>query len=186
MKTIAISIYFIFLTLVVGAFLAPQSTFAQEAQEAVDVEAKEIAYTLPHAGILPDNPLYPFKRMRDSFWVFFTRDNVEKAEVLLLIYDKKIVMAQALAEKGKWELALETVNQSEKDFEKLLSAVETATKIGSSPTGDFMNKAKLSTDKHLEILESLLKTSPQGTRGQIEESMKLNVEHHNTLDTLTQ
>ena len=94
------------------AFASQAVVWAQEAQEN-QVAGQE--YTMPYAGLLPDSPLYPLKKMRDSVWVFFTRDNVKKADVLLLISDKKIVMAQAMADKGKWGSALKVAQDSEKD-----------------------------------------------------------------------
>lgn len=152
------------------------------AQEEISVEAKEVDYDLPHAGMLPDNPLYSLKKVRDSFWLFFTRDNLEKADLLLLFSDKKIVMAQAMAEKGKWELALESARNSEADANRMIEAMEMATKIGYAPSGDFLIMAKLSNDKHYQIMEDMLVKAPSGSRSAMEEIMQTNIDNHNQLE----
>lgn len=180
-----IAYFFVFIALFgfLSTFVASSVT-PTFAQEEIEVESKEINYTLPHAGLLPDSPLYPIKRMRDALWLFFTRDSLEKAELLRLFTDKKIVMAQAMAEKGKWDLAVETAEISEKDFARMIEAMEMAKKIGSAPTGDFLIQVNLSNEKHFEIMEDILIKAPQGVRMRIEEVMQTNVDHHNALEAL--
>lgn len=156
---------------------------AQESQE-IDVEAKKIEYTLPYHGILPDHPLYFFKKTRDSMWVFFTRDNVKKAELLLLLSDKKVAMSNSLAEKGKWGLGGETLLIAEKDFEKLIGVLTISKKQGVSPQEDFVLRVKLSNEKHGEVIEDILIGAPQGDKSNIEEAMKLNKKLKKQLDGL--
>ena len=188
MKFLTLSFQFlIFATLLFcgGAFGSVVPVHAQDAAPTeISMKSVEVEYTLPHAGILPDNPLYPIKRTRDAFWLFLTRDSGKKAELLLLFADKKMVMAQALAEKGKWQLAMETVGAAQKDVEKLLEAVDLSHKIGSSPSRDFLDTVILSNEKHLQQLEDMLKTAPNGVRADLEELMKTNITHYNEMQKL--
>lgn len=55
----------------------------------IEIKGEAVEYELPFAGVLPDSPLYYLKTVRDNFWLFFTRDNMKKAEVLILFSDKK-------------------------------------------------------------------------------------------------
>lgn len=166
----------------VFALVALFGATAAYAQRAIDVTAKDIAYELPHPGILPDHPLYYFKKVRDSFWLFFTRDHMAKAELALLLADKRIVMAQNVAEKAKWEPALDTLEESESYYDRIIAAMEVSEKIGSSPTADFLDEVKLSSQKHYEIMEDMLKMAPQGNRSRIEKVMNENLEHYERLN----
>ena len=145
-------------------------TFAQE----INVEGKKVDYNLPYPGILPDNPLYSVKSLRDKLWLFFIRDYTKKSELLLLFSDKKTAMAQELSSKGKWSLGSEYMLLAERDFEKLVSVMNNAKKQGASPQGDFILRAKLSNEKHREIIEDVLIKTPQGERTNLEEALKLN------------
>ena len=157
---------------------------AEETDTSLEIQSKDIDYDLPFAGLLPDSPFYLIKQARDHMHVFFTRDNIKKAELLLLLTDKKVGMAEQLAEKGKWELAVETLQDSENDVEKMLFAMETAQKIGSSPSQDLVIEARTSSQKHEEIMEGLLGKAPQGIQEDIEDIIKINIEHFNRLDKL--
>lgn len=183
MKTIVNTLKLLTILAIIVSVIAPQSVCAK-GPRVLEVKAAEIEYTLPHAGLLPDSPIYFLKSTRDAFWLFFTRDNNKKAEILLLFADKKIVMAQALGEKGKWNLAMETIEDSQRDIQRLMDSVNLAQKIGASPSEDFIDTVVLSNEKHLEIMESMLMTIPDGSRSTLEELMKKNASHYNNLQKL--
>lgn len=151
------------------------------AQEVEDTRVLSADYTMPYAGIGPDNLLYPLKEMRDSLWIFFTRDHNKKAELLLLMSDKKIVMAENLARLDKWDMVVETLRESENDTEKLIQSLDSAKKIGYSPSDDFVRKALQSSDAHLEIMKRIFKESDPRVRAELEEIMEMNVGHYNKL-----
>lgn len=69
-------------------------------------------YKLPETRVLPDNPLYLIKNLRDKFWVSLTKNSVEKVNILLLIADKKLEEAIRLDKKGKENLANDTVKDA--------------------------------------------------------------------------
>src|SRR3990167_3132956 len=47
-------------------------------------------YKLPTASMLPTNPIYAFKVLRDWLWVNFSLGFIKKSEISLLIADKKM------------------------------------------------------------------------------------------------
>ena len=47
-------------------------------------------YLLPYPGMLPDNPLYMLKAMRDRVINFLIADSQKKAEFYLLQSDKRL------------------------------------------------------------------------------------------------
>ena len=52
--------------------------------------SSEISYKLPETRTLPSSPFYPLKRLRDYLWVSFTKNQLDKCRVLMLIADKKM------------------------------------------------------------------------------------------------
>lgn len=162
------------------------TAYAQEESDKDElvVTDKEVVYELPYAGILPDNPLYPMKKFRDAVWVFMTRDNMQKAELILLLSDKKVVMAQQLVDKGKYELAVETLHDAEDDYERIINAMKLSKQIGAEAPAEFESKVILSNEKHLEVMENILKTVPSGVQSSLKDVMQLNVDNYNALREL--
>jgi hypothetical protein len=81
-------------------------------------EFQNYCYKLPETNTLPDSPLYFIKNIRDEFWVDFSKEPLEKANILLLIADKNMEEAIKLDKKGKNNLANETVKESILKLEK--------------------------------------------------------------------
>ena len=168
--------FFLFFLLVVSSFyvlVIAEENPSLKNQE-IKIEAKKIDYQLPYPGILPDHPLYFLKATRDRILDFFTRDYLKKAQLYLLFSDKRIVMGISLNQKGKWRLMTTTVSKAEKYAIKMVLALKKAKEQGTSPEGDFILTAKLSNEKHREILENLLKETPQGEQQRLKEVLELN------------
>lgn len=89
-----------------------------------------ITYKLPQTGILPDHPLYPFKRLRDWLWITFSSNPKNKSKIILFLADKKIGESIKLFKSQKTDLALETGNEA---IEKLR---QTGVIISKIPTKD--------------------------------------------------
>ena len=146
-----------------------------QAQE-IKLEGKKIEYTLPYAGILPDHPLYPLKAGRDQVLQFLTRDNYKKAQLYLLLSDKRLSMSRDLAKKGKWQLAISTLSKGEKYMSYIPNNIMLMKKQGSPAPQEFILTSRLSSEKHQEIIEDLIQDVPQSERMHLEEAMKLNAQ----------
>jgi hypothetical protein len=158
-------------------FLAVLVVFSEKSnivRAQVDIRGDSVEYTLPFAGILPDSPLYYVKTIRDNFWLFFTRDNMKKAEVLLLFSDRKTSAAQLLSKNGKWEKSAEIMLEAESHFKKMTEMVLLSKNQGVSPEDSFVLTLKQSNKKHREVIEELLGNTPQGTRKVLEDTLELN------------
>lgn len=63
----------------------------------------EISYKLPETRTLPTNSFYSLKKVRDYLWISFTKNQLDKCRVMMLVADKKMsevmVMNQQDAEK---------------------------------------------------------------------------------------
>jgi hypothetical protein len=105
-----------------GLFLRNHRSYSQQ----ITLSEKKVIYELPYAGILPDNPLYFLKQVRDVVLEFTTRDQMKKSEMLLLSSDKKVHMAQLLSKKGKSKLVIDVLDNAEKQFMKIPKLVKSS------------------------------------------------------------
>ena len=97
--------------------LAPVSSYAQT-PVASPSPSPIIDYPLPYPGILPDNPLYLMKALRDRVVSIVISDPLKKAQFDLLMADVRLNAAQYLFAKGeeKYSLAETTISKGENYF----------------------------------------------------------------------
>ncbi len=121
----------------------------------------KIDYQLPYPGILPDNPLWYFKVLRDKARLYLTNDPLARAELELLYADKRLAGSKILFEKNKTNLALSTLTKAEKYLEE--AEIE-AKKVDSV---SFLNKLAKASLKHRQITEEILAISPEDVRPKV-------------------
>ncbi|MBI2641136.1 hypothetical protein HYW87_00895 [Candidatus Roizmanbacteria bacterium] len=163
-----------FLAIFLALFLIVLPGFYSVRSQSISVNQEKVVYTLPYPGILPDHPLYAVKIIRDRILDVMTRDTMKKAQLYLLLSDKRAAMVPFLIQKGKDKLAVGTLDEGEKYFSQIPRLVETSKKQGVSPTADLVHKLKLANVKHREIVETLLKEVPQGQNQEINRILQVN------------
>jgi hypothetical protein len=178
-KKYLIPIVFIFILLFV-----PPTIYFLDYSQTIDQIQEKISYHLPYPGILPDHPLYFIKGIRDQLLQFKTRENIKKAELYLLLSDKRVSMSIELSKKGKDKLAITTFSNAEKYFSYIPDLIINSKKQGVGPQSDFLNTLKLSSDKHREVAETLMKELPQGSSESINQILKLNSDTRKRLEKL--
>jgi hypothetical protein len=171
MQKVVFVLFFILFSL----FLTPSHIGLLSAQP-LSIGEQKVIYDLPHPGMLPDNPLYIFKQLRDTFFEFTTRDNLKKADIYLTFSDKHMAMAQELAAKGKDQLSVKTLKKGEEYFLKIPSLLIASKKQGAAPSEDFVQKLHQSNVKHREVMEEILKDLPQGQAEELAQVIELNDE----------
>jgi hypothetical protein len=174
----------LFLNLFVLLLIASHIYMTHLQAQEIKIEGKKIEYTLPYAGILPDHPLYFVKAARDGLLQFFTRDNYKKAQLDLLLADKRLSMAKDLSVKGKWQLTTSTLIKGEKYMSYIPGIVIKMKKQGSSPPQDFILTSRLSSEKHQEIIEDLIQDAPSNEIPNLEEALKINADTERQLSKL--
>lgn len=176
-----ISVLFLAFFLAVPAFFyVITATYSQS----ITLSEKKVIYDLPYAGILPDNPLYLLKEIRDTVTTFLTRDQMKKAEMLLLSSDKKINMALQLSAKGKSKLMIETLTAAEKQSTRIPALLKESKKQGVAAGEGFIYRLKLSNVKHREVEENLIKDMAQGQEQDMNSVLELNNQVKKQLDSL--
>lgn len=146
----------------VGAIAAPPKPYITEAPSptptptAVVAAAKKVEYLLPYPGILPDNPLYWLKRIRDAILDKLIVDPVRRIEFLILQADKRLGMGTMLFEQNKAVLAEQTISKGEVYLEQAVNNLRDLKQKGDAVPPYVIEKITLATQKHIEVLNDLL------------------------------
>ena len=118
---------------------------------------RRVNYELAYPGMLPDNPFYILKVIRDGIVKMLINDPFKRAKFSLLNSDKRIFAGKLLLDKGKDVLALDTIEKSNNYFDDALVAIKTLKKQNpkSPDIEPFLQKMKASGQKHSEFLENM-------------------------------
>ncbi|MFH0864243.1 MAG: DUF5667 domain-containing protein [Candidatus Gottesmanbacteria bacterium] len=133
------------------------------AQQKTTTEVKEasisstINYTLAYPGMLPDNPLYKLKVLRDKLSIMFINNPLKKVEFYLLQVDKGILASAMLVDKNNIELAGQTALKAENNYTLLTQELN---RLNKKPDANFLTKLKTASRKHQEVLESIIQRLP--------------------------
>lgn len=149
-KKLFIFIFIIFLG--IFAFFG-NSAYGEDASS-----SSHIKYDLAYPGILPDNPLYKLKLVRDRITGFLITDPKRKVEFYLLQTDKGILATAMLIDKKNVPLAEKTVLRAEHNFTLLNDEFP---RMPKKPDNALFTKLKTASLKHQEVLSSLIKRLPE-------------------------
>lgn len=116
--------------------------------------APKIEYYLPYPGILPDSPLYRIKTLRDRLKLAMTFDAARRADVELMLADKRLNAGIALIDGGKHGLGVSTVTKAEKYLEQSANQAAKLTEEGEDVKSLLLELQK-SAAKHEEVIMGL-------------------------------
>jgi len=119
-------------------------------------EAAKVDYILPFPGILPDNPLYFLKAIRDRIVGFLISDSQKKAEFDLLTSDKRINAALTLAMRGKDEIAMSTLSKSNNYMDLVIASLRKSQASGKN-IDTVLHNLRNSIKKHQEVVLDIKK-----------------------------
>jgi len=124
----------------------------------VNLTPTPIEYQLPYPGILPDNPLYKLKALRDKIIGFLISDPLKKTDFDILQADKRYNAALYLFRQDaeKEMIISDTISKADNYFHEALDQINLA-KTQGEDINDFVKKASLSNKKHTEVLHELEK-----------------------------
>ncbi|OGH02856.1 MAG: hypothetical protein A2798_00270 [Candidatus Levybacteria bacterium RIFCSPHIGHO2_01_FULL_37_17] len=114
----------------------------------------KVEYELVYPGLLPDNPLYYLKAIRDNILKFLIRDEMKKAEFDLLQADKRLGAGKALLEKAKDDLAITTLSKSGNYFDDAISNIFKAKKKGEN-VEQLLDKMITASKKHQFVIREM-------------------------------
>lgn len=141
--------------------IIPSLTVTKKATPSVFVK-----YDLAYPGILPDHPLYKLKVLRDKVSASLISDPRKKIDFYLLQADKGILATAMLIDQNKIELAESSVLKAEHNFTVVSNVFQSyydreQADFSKSNTKDLVKKLKNASEKHQEVLNSLIKRVPK-------------------------
>lgn len=120
-----------------------------------------IDYELPYTGKVDgSSPLWPVEAMRDKVFLTVVTNPLRKAELNLLLADKRLADAQKLFLENDPDNALSFLTKGEKYLERAGVEEREAKKKGMD-TNEFLKKYALSSLKHIEVMEDILTYAPE-------------------------
>lgn len=129
----------------------------------------DIDYQLPGAGrVNPSHFLWPLEVLRDKAWLAFTPNPLKKAQISLLIADKRLSSALLLFSNHNPALA---VSVSAKAELYLLQAFDNAVKAKEQgmSVSEFLDQLSRSSLKHRAVLETIRAQAPEDAQPVISE-----------------
>lgn len=130
-----------------------------------------IDYHLSDPGrIGPRNVLWPIKAMRDRLWLVVNPDLIRKAEISLLLSDKRLVVGRDIFEFGQSGTAVATLVKAEIYLKNSFEFAQEAYADGyDDPV--FMEKLSTASLKHREVLETIHAQAPEDAKPLILQTM---------------
>jgi len=123
-----------------------------------------VNYTLPYPGLLPDNPFYFLKALRDRILAFFISSPIDIATFDIQEADKRVLASYMLVtQENKVSLSESTFSKGENYFTDALSKTYQAKGQGINIQA-ISAKLLLSNQKHIEVLYEILGAIPKKQR----------------------
>ncbi|HEX7041835.1 MAG TPA: DUF5667 domain-containing protein [Patescibacteria group bacterium] len=141
----------------------PQLLYAQTPSPTVSPTPISVDYTLPYPGLLPNNPLYILKVVRDKIVSFFITNPSKRASFDLLQADKRLEAAYQLQKEGSKydDLVISTLSKGENYFDDSIIQIKSATSMGDDTAGQILTMHTASL-KHMQVITQMMQnTSPQ-------------------------
>jgi DNA-binding ferritin-like protein len=125
---------------------------------------------LPSAGITPDSWFYGFKRFFEAIDLFFTFDDIAKAEKHAKYAELRLAEAKEMAEKGKTEYLDDLIKEYKKNLEKCNEIAKIAQQVGKNVT-KVTELVSIATSIHIEVLEEVLEKVPEQAKSSIQKAI---------------
>ena len=127
------------------------------ASDSAKVLPQQVNYELPYPGMLPDNPFYFIKVIRDAIVKRLISDPYKKAQFSLLTSQKRLYAGKLLIKKGKMQLALDTISKSNNYLDDALASIKEVKKTHpkNPDLNLFLEQFNIVTLKHSEVLDGV-------------------------------
>ncbi len=138
-----------------------------------------VKYDLAYPGMLPDNPLYKLKQLRDKIAAGLISDPKKKVEFYLLMADKGILASAMLVDKKNVSLAKDTALKAEHNMTLLTY------QLGRFPKkldDSLYQKLKQASLKHQEVLTSLSKRVSKKDKDTFDKVIEFSKRNWETID----
>lgn len=135
-------------------FANPSFAVEIRIEDASSTKSSSIDYQLAWPGMLPDNPLYRLKVLRDKIISKLIFDPIKKIEWDLVMADKTIYASSLLVDKGYIALGKDTALKGENYFTTLVTDYKWAYWRKQGITQELDNRIKVAALKHQEVFDT--------------------------------
>jgi hypothetical protein len=144
----------------------------------------EFKRDLPSAGTTPDSWRYGFKRFVERADLFFTFDEVAKAEKQANLAELRLSEAIEMTSKGKMEFVHDLISDYEESLQQSDRLTEKAQNAGRNIV-TFREQFAIATSVHFGILQDLLTTVPEQAKPAILKARDISKQYNEiSLNTL--
>lgn len=168
----------IILTILITGFFVKNYADADEIKASI-IQIAKIDYDLAYPGMLPDNPFYKLKVLRDKLSTTLISDPYKRTAFYLLQADKGILATAILIDKHRVDLANETALKAENNVSLLTGELY---RFSEKPSNEFFNKLKTASLKHQEVLESLIERLPENEQKTLKTVLYFSKTNLNTIE----
>lgn len=144
------------IVLFLATLLFPAMVFATTVTTAeipsVSPTPLSVQYELPYPGMLPNNPLYVLKQVRDWILDKLIMDPVKKTEFYILQGDKRLAMGLTLSASGNGVLSEQIISKGEKYMNNAMQVLLTLKSQGKDVPAYITDHVTRALAKHAEIL----------------------------------
>lgn len=154
-------------------FAHPGHDHGDEATQSAQT-IQEVQYELAYPGMLPDNPLYFLKTMRDGVVKFLIADSLKEAEFNILTANKRAYAALLLSEKDEadYELVIETMSKSNNYLHEATVSL-TKAKEEDKDILPMVDNAEKSVKKHRQVFSrQIMPNTPENMKKAIEAEIR--------------
>jgi hypothetical protein len=122
-------------------------------------------YILPYPGVMPDNPLYFLKSIRDSIMEWLITDPGRKIDYYILQSDKQLNSGIMLGLANKKALVPKVMSESLLAMKKAVDLASTSTNLTREMKLGAADKIERSLGKHEQVLGELLDKAAETEKG---------------------
>lgn len=137
----------------------------------------EFQRDLPSPGITPDSLMYRFKRFIEGVDLFFTFDDVAKAEKHATLAELRLAEAIEMSKRGKPEFVNDLINDYKQSLTQSNELAEIAQQAGRNTT-TVRELVAIATSIHIDILEDVLKTVPEQAKPSIQKAAEISKQNN--------
>jgi len=130
--------------------------------------AQSEEYVLPYPGILPDNPIYFLKTIRDRIMEWLIADPLRKIDFYVLQSDKNLNAGILLNLSNKQKLVSGVFAQSIADIEKAVLLASSAKNSGKAVPAGVLERVRKSLIKHEEVITDFAKRAGDTEKSTLE------------------
>lgn len=122
-------------------------------------------------GTLPDSKFYWLKTWRENIQLFFTFNDVKKAEKQMKFANRRMLELEKLCEKDKCELAQKLASRFEEKIRKTTEKLEEANEKGKD-VQSLIEKLEANQERHQEVLLKVYDQVPEEAKEAILQAME--------------